>query len=59
MLITKFPLFDQNNQLFGVCGIDKDIAEMVENRQQLLNAKHKAENAEQLQVRWDNAKRKH
>ena len=49
LLITKFPLFDQNNNLFGVCGIDKDITEIGRSRQKLLAAKVKAEKAEQLQ----------
>ena len=49
LLITKFPLFDKNNNLFGVCGIDKDITEIGRSRQKLLAAKVKAEKAEQLQ----------
>ena len=49
MLVTKFPLFDKEQKLFGVCGIDKDITDMVVNREQLLAAKQKAEKAEQLQ----------
>lgn len=49
MMVTKFPLFDQNNQLFAICGIDKDISEMVRNRDQLIAAKLRAEQAEKLQ----------
>lgn len=49
LLITKFPLFDRDNNLFGVCGVDKDITEIVRTRKKLLAAKIKAEKAEQLQ----------
>ncbi|MDB5197202.1 MAG: hypothetical protein JWP88_1573 [Flaviaesturariibacter sp.] len=49
MLVTKFPLFDQHNKLFAICGIDKDVTEMVRNREQLIAAKLRAEQAEKLQ----------
>ncbi|MGN6165386.1 MAG: PAS domain S-box protein [Flavisolibacter sp.] len=49
MLVTKFPLFDKQGQLFAICGVDKDISEMVRTRNELVNAKLKAETAEKLQ----------
>ena len=49
MLVTKFPLLDKNNQLFAICGVDKDITDIVRNRQQLINARFRAERAEKLQ----------
>ncbi|MDB5251656.1 MAG: hypothetical protein JWP27_825 [Flaviaesturariibacter sp.] len=49
MLVTKFPLFDQNNELFAISGVDKDITDMVRNREQLIAAKLRAEQAEKLQ----------
>jgi PAS domain S-box-containing protein len=49
MLVTKFPLFDQNNKLFAISGVDKDITDMVRNREQLIAAKLRAEQAEKLQ----------
>ncbi|HYH13956.1 MAG TPA: PAS domain S-box protein, partial [Flavisolibacter sp.] len=49
MLVTKFPLFDKNNQLFAISGVDKDITDMVHFRQRLIEAKLRAEKAEKLQ----------
>lgn len=49
MLVTKFPLFDKNNKLFAISGVDKNISEMVRNRQELINARLRAEQAEKLQ----------
>ena len=49
LLIVKFPLFDKNNQLYGVGGICSDFTEKVEYREKLLAAKQKAEAAERLQ----------
>jgi len=49
MLVTKFPLFDKNNQLFAISGVDKDITDMVRSRQQLIDARLRAEKAEKLQ----------
>jgi PAS domain S-box-containing protein len=49
MLVTKFPLLDKNNKIFAVCGVDKDITEMVASRQQLIDARLRAERAERLQ----------
>jgi PAS domain S-box-containing protein len=49
MQITKFPLIDRQNQVFAVCGINKDISDMVRSRQQLIDARLRAEKAERLQ----------
>lgn len=49
MLVTKFPLFDKQGKLFAVCGVDKDITEMVRNRNELVQARLRAESAEKLQ----------
>ena len=49
MLVTKFPLFDKNNNLFATSGVDKNITEMVRYRQELINARSRAEQAEKLQ----------
>jgi PAS domain S-box-containing protein len=49
MLVTKFPLFDKNNKLFAISGVDKDITDMVHYREQLIAARRKAESAEKLQ----------
>lgn len=52
ILSLKFPLFDQNNKLFGISGISKDITEMVRYREQLISARKKAEQAEKLQEQF-------
>lgn len=49
MLVTKFPLFDKENMLFAISGVDKDITDMVRYREQLISARQKAESAEKLQ----------
>lgn len=49
MLVTKFPLFDKQQKLFAICGVDKDISEMVRNREELVAARLRAEEAERLQ----------
>jgi PAS domain S-box-containing protein len=51
-LVAKFPLFDDNQQLFGISGIATDITESVENRQQLMVALKKAETAQQIQEQF-------
>lgn len=52
LLIVKFPLFDRDNILYGVGGIATDITERVQSRQKLVEAKRKAESAEQLQEQF-------
>ena len=49
LLVTKFPLFDKNNEIFAISGVVKDITDMAHHRQQLIDARLKAEKAEQLQ----------
>lgn len=48
-LVTKFPLFDKNNNIFAISGVAKNITDMAHHRQQLIEARLKAEKAEQLQ----------
>jgi PAS domain S-box-containing protein len=52
LLIVKFPLFDRDNILYGVGGIATDITERVRSREKLVEAKRKAESAEQLQEQF-------
>lgn len=49
MLVTKFPLFDKDHNLFAISGVDIDITEMVKFRQELIAARQRAEQAEKLQ----------
>lgn len=52
LLLVKFPLFDKNNNIYGVGGIATNFTENVQNRQKLIAAKKKAESAEQLQEQF-------
>jgi PAS domain S-box-containing protein len=52
LLLMKFPLFDKENKLYGVGGIATDFTERVLNQQKLIEAKKKAETAEQLQEQF-------
>ena len=52
LLTVKFPLFDKYNEIFGVSGFMKDISEMVRYRQDLIEARKKAESAELLQEQF-------
>lgn len=52
LLTIKFPLFDQNNKLFGISAFMKDITEMVRYRNELINARQRAELAESLQEQF-------
>jgi PAS domain S-box-containing protein len=52
LLLVKFPLFDKENNIYGVGGIATDFTDTVENRQKLIEAKKKAESAEQLQEQF-------
>lgn len=49
LLIVKFPLFDKGNNLYGIGGIASDITERFLYGMHLIEAKKKAEMAEQLQ----------
>lgn len=52
LLTVKFPLFDKYNEIFGVSGFMKDISEMVRYRQDLIEARTRAESAELLQEQF-------
>ena len=52
LLIVKFPLFDKNNTIYGICGIASDITERYLYGMHLIEAKSKAEMAEQLQEQF-------
>jgi PAS domain S-box-containing protein len=52
ILLTKFPLFDKKNTIYGVGGIATDYTEKVQYRQKLIAAKKKAEQAELLQEQF-------
>ena len=52
LLLTKFPLFDKNNTIYGVSGIAADYTDKVQYRQKLITAKKKAEHAELLQEQF-------
>lgn len=50
--IIKFPLYDRQKQLFGICTICKDISEQMKHQQQLIQARENAEKAERLQEQF-------
>lgn len=52
LLIVKFPLFDKNNTIYGIGGIASDITERYLYGLHLIEAKRKAEMAEQLQEQF-------
>src|SRR6185312_9111759 len=52
LLIVKFPLFDKNNTIYGISGIASDITERYLYGMHLIEAKRKAEVAEQLQEQF-------
>ncbi|WP_207435794.1 PAS domain S-box protein [Sabulibacter ruber] len=52
MEIIKFPLYDRQKRLFGICTICKDITEQMKHQQQLIEARENAENAERLQEQF-------
>ncbi|MFC6997797.1 PAS domain S-box protein [Rufibacter roseus] len=52
MEIMKFPLYDRQEQLFGIGTICKDISEQIRHQQQLIEARENAENAERLQEQF-------
>jgi len=49
LLIVKFPLFDKDNNIYGIGGIASDITERYLYGMHLIESKSKAEMAEQLQ----------
>lgn len=52
LLITKFPLIDAQNKMYGVSGIATDITERVRYQQQLIEARKIAEDAKILQEQF-------
>lgn len=52
LLIVKFPLFDKENNIYGIGGIASDITERFLYGMHLIEAKSKAEMAEQLQEQF-------
>jgi PAS domain S-box-containing protein len=52
MEILKFPLYDRQKRLSGICTICKDITEQVHHQQQLIQARENAEHAERLQEQF-------
>jgi len=47
---TKFPLIDNENQIYGVCGISTDITERKKVEEDLVKAKEKAEESDRLKT---------
>ena len=52
LLLTKFPLLDQNNNVFGISGIATDISERTQYQKELIQARQSAENAKHLQEQF-------
>ncbi len=52
LLLVKFPLFDQNNNVFGVSGIATDISERTQYQKELISARQSAESAKLLQEQF-------
>ncbi|MCW3108155.1 MAG: domain S-box protein [Segetibacter sp.] len=50
--ITKFPLYDRKQMLFGIGTICKDITDIKNYQQDLIKAREKAESAERLQEQF-------
>ncbi|PJJ76792.1 PAS domain S-box-containing protein [Thermoflavifilum aggregans] len=51
-LVTKFPLKDGYQRIFGICGIATDITDLIQYQQQLVEAKQRAEEAEKFQEQF-------
>jgi len=52
LLLVKFPLLDDKQQVFGISGIATDITERVQSRQELETALKHAEEAKELQEQF-------
>jgi PAS domain S-box-containing protein len=52
LLLIKFPLLDQNNNVFGISGIATDISERTQYQKELISARQSAENAKLLQEQF-------
>ena len=51
-LVTKFPLLDAQNKIYGLSGIGTDITERVRYEEQLIQAKKIAEDAKKMQEQF-------
>lgn len=51
-IITKFPLFNREGVIYGICGIATDITDRVKYEHELIRARHLAEDAEKLQEQF-------
>lgn len=49
LLLLKFPLLDENKNIFGISGIATDITERVQSHQELQTALHNVREAKELQ----------
>lgn len=52
LLLGKFPLLDENGDIFGVCGIGTDITERINYQKELIQARSDAESATRLQEQF-------
>jgi PAS domain S-box-containing protein len=52
LLLVKFPLFDQHNNVFGISGIATDISERTQYQKELIAARQSAEHAKMLQEQF-------
>ena len=52
ILITKFPLLDAQNKVYGISGIATNITDRVKQQQQLIQAKKFAEDAKKMQEQF-------
>ncbi|MER2999489.1 PAS domain S-box protein [Pontibacter populi] len=52
MEIIKFPLYDRQKQLFGICTFFKDVTDQIKHQEQLITARKNAEQAERLQEQF-------
>ncbi len=52
ILIIKFPLMNEQNEVYGISGIATDISERVKYEEQLIEAKRIAEDAKKLQEQF-------
>lgn len=50
--ITKFPLRDHTQRVYGLCGIATDITDRIEHEHALISARKKAEHARKTQERF-------
>lgn len=46
---TKFPLFDENNKMYAICGIGTDITSRKKAEEEIIHAKEEAERAREME----------